>query len=163
MVTEANKTDLKITQNLKIAVFNLMKIQHFSSIAPYVKETIRNKTVTSLDIKKQLLVVHSKANSELIANDIDSDPFKFQVLIELFLGEEYRIAQRAAMVVAKCVDSYPELIRPHLDRMILNLKNPIIAAVKRNTIRILQNIHIPSIKGIFRAGYEWPLKCLFSK
>lgn len=101
------------------------------------------KSGTFLKIKEQLRITHSKENSELIANYIGDDPSKFKELIELFLDQEYRISQRSAMVLAKCTDAYPHLITPHLDRIILNLKNPVIDAVKRNTIRTLQDVHIP--------------------
>ena len=47
------------------------------------------------------------------------------------------------MVLGKCTDAFPELINPHLEKIILNLKSPVSDAVKRNTIRTLQNIHIP--------------------
>lgn len=96
-----------------------------------------------MNIKEQLRITHSKENSELIANYIGNDSSKFKELVELFLGEEYRISQRSAMVLAKCTDAYPDLIEPHLDRLILNLKNPVIDAVKRNTIRTLQDVYIP--------------------
>ncbi len=96
-----------------------------------------------MNIKEQLRITHSKENSEIIAEYIGNDQTKFKELVDLFLDEEYRISQRSAMVLGKCTDRYPELINPHLEKIILNLRNPVSDAVKRNTVRTLQDIHIP--------------------
>lgn len=96
-----------------------------------------------MDIKAQLLITHSKDNSEKIVKFIGNDPSRFKQLVDLFLDKEYRVSQRAAMVLGKCTDIYPELIHPHLKKIILNLKNPISDAVKRNTVRTLQDVYIP--------------------
>ncbi|MGB3466411.1 MAG: hypothetical protein WBA74_14120 [Cyclobacteriaceae bacterium] len=96
-----------------------------------------------MNIKKQLLITHSKENAETIANYISDDPDRFKELVDIFLQEEYRISQRSAMVLGKCTDAFPELILPHLEKLILNLRNPISDAVKRNTVRTLQEVEIP--------------------
>jgi hypothetical protein len=96
-----------------------------------------------LDIKKELLKEHSKAQAVKISNYIGDDPEKFNQLITLFLADEYRVTQRAAWVVSHCADQYPKLIEPHLEQLILNLKNQVHVAVKRNTVRVLQDVEIP--------------------
>lgn len=96
-----------------------------------------------MDIKKQLLITHSKENAETIAAYIGNDADRFKELVDLFLEKEYRISQRSAMVLGKCTDAHPELIFPHLEKIILNLQNDITDAVKRNTIRTLQDVRIP--------------------
>lgn len=96
-----------------------------------------------MDIKKELLKEHSKAQAVKISNYIGDAPEKFDELITLFLADEYRVTQRAAWVVSHCADQYPELIEPHLEKLILNLKNKVHVAVKRNTVRVLQDVEIP--------------------
>ncbi|MEQ8924790.1 MAG: hypothetical protein RLO81_03190 [Fulvivirga sp.] len=96
-----------------------------------------------MDIKKELLKEHSKDQAEYIAAHIVTDKSKFKELMNLFLGDHYRTSQRAAWVVSKCHDNNPELIKPYLKEMIKNLGKGQHVAVKRNTLRILQDIEIP--------------------
>ncbi len=99
--------------------------------------------LTRMDIKKELLKEHSKAQAEYIANFIGNDAAKFEELMRLFMSSHYRTNQRSAWVLSKCADKYPELIAPHIEPLIKNLKEDIHVAVKRNTLRVLQEIEIP--------------------
>ncbi len=97
-----------------------------------------------MDIRKQLLVRHSKENTNLIVDYIGDDRTRFQELIELFLSDNYRVTQRAAWVVGDAARNRPELVDEHLETIVLNLRKPDLhVAVKRNTLRILQEIQIP--------------------
>ncbi len=96
-----------------------------------------------MNIKEALLAEHSKAQSERIADYIENDPERFAELMALFFGDEYRLTQRAAWVVGHCADRYPEIIEPHLERIIYNLRKTTHVAVRRNTVRILQNVDLP--------------------
>lgn len=96
-----------------------------------------------MNIKDELISVHSKENALKIARYIGQDAHKFTTLMDLFLNGEYRIVQRAAWVVSKCTDQYPELLPPFLEEMILNLQKDVSVAVKRNTMRALQNVEVP--------------------
>ncbi len=97
-----------------------------------------------MDIREQLLLEHSKANSCLIRDYIGEDKKKFEELLQLFLAEEYRISQRAAMVISACFDENPVLVNPYRAKLIENLLDrEVNIAVKRNTIRILQFMEIP--------------------
>jgi hypothetical protein len=78
-----------------------------------------------------------------IVNYVGNNQKRFDELIKLFLGDEYRVTQRAAWAVSYCAETHPELIRKHLRKIILNLKKPVHVAVKRNTLRMLQYIEIP--------------------
>ena len=96
-----------------------------------------------MNIREQLLVEHSKANALFISNYIGDDQGKFQELVELFLGDEYRITQRAGHSLAHVFDNHPHLVDPFLPKLIRNLDNEVNDAVKRNTLRILQDKVIP--------------------
>ncbi|MBL3656455.1 hypothetical protein [Fulvivirga sediminis] len=95
-------------------------------------------------LKEQILKENSKSNTIEIANYIGADPKKFQDLMSLFLGNDYRVTQRASAVVGLCASNHPQLITPYLKKIILNLKRDVNTAVKRNTVRLLQNIDIPA-------------------
>ena len=96
-----------------------------------------------MDLKKEILLEHSKANTKRIAEYIGSDQLLFKELIELFLHGNYRITQRSARIVRACVMNHPWLIDPFLEDVIDNLNHPVHDAVKRNTIGLLQEMEIP--------------------
>lgn len=97
-----------------------------------------------MNIREQLLSEHSKENAELIANWIGNDSIRFQLLMNVFLNDEYRVVQRAAHVVGKVADKYPQIILPHIDSMVNRMLEPgLPVAVKRNVVRVLQYVDIP--------------------
>jgi len=97
-----------------------------------------------MDIKQQLLLEHSKANTKLIVGYIGNDPLKLQELMDCFFGNTYRVSQRAAMAVSHYFDQHIELMRPYLDRMVEELsKDNLHVAIKRNIVRLLQFVEIP--------------------
>ncbi len=92
---------------------------------------------------------HSRANTDKIVLNIASNPKKFNELVDAFLKGPYRITQRAAWPLSICVQQHPELIKPHLKKVLHCLsKSDIHDAVKRNIVRLLQFIKIPrSLQG----------------
>ena len=97
-----------------------------------------------MDLKAAILKEHSKPQALLIRDHIGDNQALFNELMIHFFSNEYRVTQRAAWVMSHCVDKYPFLINPHLEKMIYNLKEEKIhVAVKRNTVRILQEIEVP--------------------
>ncbi|MGK0365389.1 MAG: hypothetical protein ACI85O_002455 [Saprospiraceae bacterium] len=97
-----------------------------------------------MDMKSQLLAEHSKANADLIKEWVGTDKERFALLVSLFLENEYRTSQRAAMVLGHIHDTYPHLLQPYLPQIIKHLRQPDIHdAIKRNIVRILQNVEIP--------------------
>ncbi len=96
-----------------------------------------------MDIKEALLVEHSRVQSEKIARFIDANPDRFKLLMHYFFCSEQILAQRAAWVMSICVTQNRFLITPYLKKIIYNLENDVHDAVKRNTVKILQDIDIP--------------------
>jgi len=97
-----------------------------------------------MDLKRQILKEHSKANCKCITNYVGSNKKRFSDLIKVYLAGPYRVTQRTAWAISYCVEEYPELIQPHLSTILNFLKQPgTHVAVKRNTVRLLQFIHIP--------------------
>jgi len=64
--------------------------------------------------------------------------------MSLFLNGEYRVTQRAAFVLRFCAENHPALVEPYWDELISNLEKTVPAAVKRNTVRYLQQACIPT-------------------
>ncbi|HEY0655685.1 MAG TPA: hypothetical protein VGD65_21270 [Chryseosolibacter sp.] len=97
-----------------------------------------------MDLQKEILKEHSKAQTQKIVKFIGSSPARFKELVTVFLAGPYRVTQRAAWPLAICVEHYPSLVKPHLSALLKHLDKPgIHDAVKRNTVRLLQHIEIP--------------------
>ncbi len=95
-------------------------------------------------LRDQLLKEHSKSNCNKIVKWIGGNQQRFDELFKLFLSDEYRVVQHAAWPLSCAVIDHPQLIKKHFNKLITNLDKPgIHNAVKRNTMRFLQDIDIP--------------------
>ena len=95
-------------------------------------------------LRKEILKEHSKAQCTKIVNWVGSNQQRFDELFGLFLNDEYRVVQRAAWPVSYCVIANPALITKNWKKLITNLKKPNLHdSVKRNSIRLMQDIEIP--------------------
>lgn len=91
-----------------------------------------------------LLAEHSKAQCLRVVKWIGSDQKRFTELINLFLSDDYKLVQRAAWPMSYAVQAHPALIKPHYGKLIKQLSQPGLPdAVKRNTVRIFQEIDAP--------------------
>ena len=97
-----------------------------------------------MDIREALLTEHSKRQTMRIVRYIDGDPDKFAELMKLFLGDTYRLSQRAAWAVNYCAEHHPELVKPYFNKLVERLeRDNVHVAVRRNVARMLQFIEIP--------------------
>lgn len=97
-----------------------------------------------MNVRNEILKEHSKAQCTKIVKWVGSSQQRFDELFNLFLNDEYRVVQRAAWPVSYCVDAHPELISKHWKELMDNLKKPDLHnAVKRNSIRLMQDIELP--------------------
>lgn len=98
-----------------------------------------------MNLKKELERNHSKALTNKIVAYVGPDPDRFKSLIDTFLAGPHRVTQRAAWPLSYCVMKHPFLINPHYGRVLKMLGKPgIHDAVKRNIVRLLQFVDIPS-------------------
>lgn len=97
-----------------------------------------------MNLKEEILKEHSKAQCTKIVKWVGSSQVRFDELFDLFLQDENLVVQRAAWPVSYCVDAYPQLISKHWKALVENLKKPgLHDAVKRNSIRLMQDIDLP--------------------
>lgn len=97
-----------------------------------------------MDLRKQLLKEHSKANCDKIVRWVGGDQQRFDELFSAFTSDEYRLVQHAAWPLSYAVIAHPQLIKKHFRKLVANLHKPgTHGAVKRNTVRLLQEIDIP--------------------
>lgn len=96
-----------------------------------------------MDLRTALLQEYSKAHTRQIATHIGANDQRFAQLMDLFLHASYRITLRAARVVDDCVAAHPELIQPYLEELVQQLSKPVHDTLKRNILRLLQDISLP--------------------
>jgi len=97
-----------------------------------------------MNIRDAILEIHSKAQAERIVEYVGDDPERFAELMRLFLGDTYRITQRAGWPLSNCVEKHPELIRPYFGKLLRQLdRDDVHVAVRRNVVRLLQFVGIP--------------------
>ncbi len=98
----------------------------------------------AFNLREQILKEHSKAQCTTIVRWVGASQQRFNELFKLFLNDEYRVVQRSAWPVSYCVIAHPNFIKKHWAALIKNLQKPNLHnSVKRNSIRLLQDIAIP--------------------
>lgn len=97
-----------------------------------------------MDIKTRLETEHSKTLTLAIIKYVGDDPIRFKKLIELMLGDDPMLSQRAAWPLGYAAIDHPELIKPYISRLIKKLadvnNHP---AITRSILRVFQEIDIP--------------------
>lgn len=99
-----------------------------------------------MNIREELLKEknHSKQQALKISEYACSSSKNFKELMQCFLSNEYRLAQRAAWSVSWAAQKQPSIIQPHIKNLIKQLpRKDVHDAVIRNSVRILQKIEIP--------------------
>lgn len=97
-----------------------------------------------MDLLKEIEKEHSKTQTEKIIKYVSGSKERFAELMKLFLKGEYRVTQRAAWPMSYCVIQHPDLITPYFKQIIPLLEKPgVHDAVKRNIVRLLQDVEIP--------------------
>lgn len=97
-----------------------------------------------MDLRREILHGPSKVHVNRMVEYVGSNPGRFKKLIDIYVEGPYRATQRAAAPISYCIENHPELVQPHLKTLMDQLKKPDAPdALKRNTMRLLQFIHIP--------------------
>lgn len=95
-------------------------------------------------IHEQLLKEHNAATTKLVAAHASVSRENFAELMECFLSNEYRLAQRAAAAVSYVAERNAEMIKPYLQTLVEQLnRSDVHPAVIRNSLRVLQHQVIP--------------------
>ena len=97
-----------------------------------------------MNLRETLLAVHSKAQSDKVVKWIGNNQQRFDELFKLFISDDYLVVTRAAWPLSYAVQAHPDLIGKHFSKFVRNLqRSNLHDAVKRNSMRILQDISIP--------------------
>jgi hypothetical protein len=97
-----------------------------------------------MNLRDEIIAEHSKLQTAKIVDWVGDDPVRFAELMRLFLGDVYRITQRAGWPLSDAVKRHPELIRPYFAQLLKQLeRDDVHVAVRRNVVRLLQFVEIP--------------------
>jgi hypothetical protein len=97
-----------------------------------------------MNLRDTILASHSKSQTDKIVKWVGSSQVRFDQLLNLFLDDEYRVTQRAGWPLSYCAQTHPVLISNRFGRLLKNLqKTGLHDAIKRNTLRMFQDIAIP--------------------
>lgn len=99
-----------------------------------------------MNIKETLLEdkVYSKVTIMAVAKYACSSAKKFKELMQCFLADDYRLAQRAAWCVGWTAKMKPSMTTPHIKILVQQLeRTDVHVAVIRNSVRVLESIDIP--------------------
>ena len=95
-------------------------------------------------LREQVLAEHSKAQTMRIVRWVGHDADCLALLMEIFLGNEYRPTQRSAWAVRYVGENAPELMAPWLPVLVARLREPgIHDAVKRNVLNVFESVEAP--------------------
>ncbi len=97
-----------------------------------------------MNIRRALLEEHSKYQTMKIVNYIGTNPSRFDQLMEIVVGSDKLLVQRASWVMTHSIELHPALVLDkHYEIMIQSMENARHDAVKRNVLRSLQFVEIP--------------------
>ena len=91
-----------------------------------------------------LLLEMSRRNTDMVADMVFQKPELFAALFQIFLRNEEPVSRRAAWVIDIVTEKYPELIAPHLGRIIEMLSEFHHDGLKRHSLRMLARSPFPS-------------------
>lgn len=96
-------------------------------------------------LTEALLAEHSKAQIMRIVHWIGADADRLAALMDIFLGDEYRLTQRSAWAVRYVGEKHPGLITPYYPVLLEAIdRKPVHDAVKRNTLNVFESVEIPA-------------------
>ncbi len=91
-------------------------------------------------VRDQLLIANSRANADKVLAMVYNEQELIVQLMICFLGEETRVAQRAAQVVGDLGRRDASLLKPWLGDIVDAIENPIHQAVRRNGVRFFSEM-----------------------
>ncbi len=95
-------------------------------------------------IKDEILKEHSKTQALKIAAYACTSKKNFKELMQCFMSDEYRLAQRAAWSVSRAAVKNPEMIRPYIKDLVSQMqRTDVHDSVIRNSVRVLELTEIP--------------------
>jgi hypothetical protein len=97
-----------------------------------------------MNIREEILKAHNKPHALKIAEYACSSKKNFKELMQCFMADEYRLAQRAGWSVSWAARKDPRMIAPYIKDLVVQMqRKDVHNAVVRNSVRILELVDIP--------------------
>lgn len=97
-----------------------------------------------MDLKKELESRHSKTLTTAIINFVGNDKARFKALMDLVLGTDYILAQRAAWPISYIAINHPALVKPYYKKLIDKLGDKSChSSLARNILRLFEEVEVP--------------------
>lgn len=97
-----------------------------------------------MNLLAEIQANHSQVQRDKIVNWIGYSQDRFNQLFSIFLNGNSCESQRASWPLSHAVLTHPQFILPHFAALLKNLLKPgIHDAVKRNSLRLMQDLEIP--------------------
>jgi hypothetical protein len=109
-----------------------------------LKFTSKSRKNIKMNLAQTIPERYSQVEFKPIIDWIGGSEEHFAELMEIFFDGNTRKNQYAAGLMIHCMDRWSYLLTPYVKRLILNLQKPNLHdAIKRNTVRVLQDVEIP--------------------
>lgn len=96
------------------------------------------------ELESSILEEHSKSRTLILSEWVGDNPERLAALMDVFLGNDYRLTQRSAWIVRYVGSNHPEMFSPWLSELVKMLRRPgIHNAVKRNIVGLFDTLEIP--------------------
>jgi hypothetical protein len=96
-----------------------------------------------MNYEEQLLVEHSRNNTDLITKAIGGSSKEFKKIIDIIYHGKAPLPQRASWIISSVSEKHPELITPYVPQLIDTVKSFKIDGIKRNIQNALTRQTIP--------------------
>jgi hypothetical protein len=100
--------------------------------------------IIPMNLKTRLENEHSKTLTLEIIKYVGNDAIRFKKLLDLVLGSDKIVSQRASWPFGYAAIEHPEFVKPHISKLIKKLATPTNhPAITRSILRVFQEIDIP--------------------
>ncbi len=96
-----------------------------------------------MNLRSEILQARTPSQIRQLSNYVAADSARFNTFMALFLGHDVRVTQSASRVLIDCAQHSPERLSPYLKPMLEQLKLSDNDTVKRNVLRVLQDVELP--------------------
>lgn len=96
-----------------------------------------------MNLKEALLKEHSLVQANKISAWAVQSKANLKQLMQAFFGKDKILVQRASWSASKAYELKPKWFDSYLPQLIACLEKPIHGSVRRNSLRMMQTMHIP--------------------
>jgi 8-oxo-dGTP diphosphatase len=114
-----------------------LEITEIKPVANEQESETEQSDAVDKDLQKMINSLMSMQEAEWIATSAGENPVLFRKLLEYSYSTDKRLAFRASWTLSKVCDKYPDLIHPHLEKIIEKINNIDNESTQRSFLRIL--------------------------